>query len=198
MNESESNTNPITRLIRKFMVFGEDISLWDLIWKYTIRDFIIGLLALVPASPGVALRLIFMPFVFKSCGKGLTVRSFVALEIPERITLGDNVSLNEYVWLNGVGGIEIGNMVRIAPYTCIVSFDHEFKDPNVPIKFQTKRLAKVVIEDDVWLGSHVVVTSGVRIGKGSVIGAGSVVTKDIPPYSIAVGVPARVIKKRGE
>ena len=54
----------------------------------------------------------------------------------------------------------------------------------------------IIIEDDCWLGSHVTVTKGVRIGKGSVIGANSVVTKDIPPYSVAVGTPAKVIKKR--
>jgi acetyltransferase-like isoleucine patch superfamily enzyme len=139
-----------------------------------------------------------MPLFFAKCGKGVTIRQFVTYDIPERLTLGDNVSLNEYVWINAVGGVEIGNLVRIAPYTCIVSFNHEFKDPNVPIKFQEKKLAKVVIEDDVWLGAHVTVTAGVRIGKGSVIGAGSVVTQDIPSYSIAVGVPARVIEKRGE
>jgi acetyltransferase-like isoleucine patch superfamily enzyme len=55
---------------------------------------------------------------------------------------------------------------------------------------------EVVIEDDVWLGYNVIVLPGVTIGKGSVIGAGSVVSKDIPPYSIAIGNPARVIKKR--
>ena len=177
---------------------SEKISLWDLFWKYTIRDFIIGSLNLVPSVIGIGMRMFIMPFFFQKAGKNLTIRQFVTYEFPDRISIGDNVSFNEYVWLNAAGGIEIGNWVRIAPYSCIVSFDHEFADRDTPIKLQGRRIAKVVIEDDVWIGAHVTITKGVRIGKGSVIGAGSVVTKDIPPYSVAVGAPARVIKQRGE
>jgi acetyltransferase-like isoleucine patch superfamily enzyme len=65
------------------------------------------------------------------------------------------------------------------------------------MKDQPTYVAKVIIEDDVWIGANATILPGVRVGKGSVIGAGSVVTNDIPEYSIAVGIPARVISKRG-
>ena len=94
------------------------------------------------------------------------------------------------------GEIFIGNNVLIGPYCILRAADHEFRNPNKLIKEQGHRSGRIVIEDDVWLGARVTVLKDVTIGKGSVIGAGSVVTKDIPPYSIAVGVPAKVIGKR--
>jgi len=86
--------------------------------------------------------------------------------------------------------------VRIAPYVIFNSVDHEFSNREIPIRSQGYIAGKITIEDDVWIGAHVVINKGITIGKGSVIGAGSVVTKDIPCYSIAVGVPCRIIKER--
>jgi acetyltransferase-like isoleucine patch superfamily enzyme len=86
--------------------------------------------------------------------------------------------------------------VRIAPYVVINTVDHSFDNTSERIMNQGYTCAKVIIEDDVWIGSHVCINKGVTIGKGCVIGSGSVVTKNIPPYSIAVGVPCCVIKKR--
>lgn len=175
----------------------EKVSLSDLILKYCLRDTLIGILNIFPGAPGFALRMAIMPHFFQTCGKGLRVHNYTTFIFPERMEIGEQVSFNEYAWVNATGGITIGNMVRISPHVSIVSFDHEFKDPNTPIKDQYKRLGRIVIEDDVWIGTHATITQGVRIGKGSVIGAGAVVTEDIPPYSVAVGVPARVIKSRG-
>ena len=87
--------------------------------------------------------------------------------------------------------------MRIGAHVVIIPYNHLFEDPSVQIFKQGSSQQGVFIEDDVWIGAHVTVTDGVRIGKGSVIGAGAVVTRDIPPYSVAVGVPARVIKSRG-
>ena len=119
---------------------------------------------------------------------------------PKDVTIGNDVGLNIGVLVDPSEGgrIEIGNSVGIGPYCVLRAADHGFSDPSVTIQQQKHRPGVIVIEDDVWLGSHVVVTRNVRIGRGSVVGAHSVVTKDIPPYSIAVGVPARVIRKRGE
>ncbi len=115
---------------------------------------------------------------------------------PWKIEIGKNSSLNAGCMLNGYGGIKIGNNVRIASYTIINSVDHEFTNPDLPVNKQGYWGAKVVIEDNVWIGANVIINKGVTIGHNSVIGAGSVVTKDIPSYSIAVGVPCRVIKSR--
>jgi acetyltransferase-like isoleucine patch superfamily enzyme len=116
------------------------------------------------------------------------------------IKIGNHCSVNEFAILFGGsetgGGLEIGNDVRIAAHVRIVPMNHIYEDPKTVIHLQEIRCLGIKIEDDVWLGAGCTVLDGVTIGKGSVIGAGAVVTKDIPPYSIAVGVPAKVIKKR--
>ena len=114
------------------------------------------------------------------------------------ISMGNNCTVNSYAILYGHGGLQIGNGVRIAPQVMLMPMNHIYKDPHVPIRKQGIRTQGVKIEDDVWFGAGAVVLDGVTIGQGSVIGAGAVVTKDIPPYSVAVGVPAQVIKKRGK
>ena len=78
----------------------------------------------------------------------------------------------------------------------IVAVDHVYDDPQRPIREQGITAQGIVIEDDVWLGAGATVVDGVTIGRGSVIGAGAVVTTDMPPYSIAVGIPAKVVKDR--
>ena len=115
---------------------------------------------------------------------------------PWNLEIGKRSSLNQGCLINAAGGIKIGNYVRIAAYTVMNSVDHEYKDKNEKIYKQGYIKGRIVIEDDVWIGACVIITKGVRIGRGSIIGAGSLVNKDIPPYSIAVGVPAVVKKKR--
>lgn len=115
------------------------------------------------------------------------------------VTIGEDCTVQIYSVLIGVrdgGPITIGNGVRIAPHVMIVASNHIFADTDTPIHKQGVENAPIVIEDDVWIAGKVMIVAGVRIGRGSVIGAGAVVTKDIPPWSVAVGVPARVIKTR--
>jgi acetyltransferase-like isoleucine patch superfamily enzyme len=95
-----------------------------------------------------------------------------------------------------LGQIVIGRDVQIAPNCAFYPYDHEI-EPNAPIKDQPlKSRGGIAIEDDVWLGHNVVVLDGVRIGAGAVIGAGSVVKSNVPSRAIAVGSPARVVKRR--
>ena len=112
------------------------------------------------------------------------------------IRIGENCSVNPFAILYGHGGLNIGNNVRIAPQVVIAPMNHIYKDPDVPIWQQAIDGKGIIIEDDVWIGAGAIVLDGVKIGNGAVIGAGAVVTKDIPPYSVAVGIPAKVIKKR--
>lgn len=113
------------------------------------------------------------------------------------IELGDDCSLNPYSILYGQGGLKIGNGVRIAAHTVIVPSNHGFDDLTQPIFKQKSTGQGVVIEDDVWIGANCTILDGVRIAKGCVIGAGSVVSKSTEPFGIYAGVPARFIKKRG-
>ncbi|PPS45532.1 hypothetical protein B1A85_04595 [Chroococcidiopsis sp. TS-821] len=111
------------------------------------------------------------------------------------IEIGDCTYIGPYTCLSGKS-IKIGRDCRIASHLGIYANNHIFTDPNRKIKEQGSSYKGIVIEDDCWLASGVRIVDGVTIGQGSVIGAGAVVTKDIPPYSIAVGVPAKVIKSR--
>lgn len=100
------------------------------------------------------------------------------------------------VCIAGPGNIRIGKQCMIAANCGIFANNHKFVDPLLPIKKQGVTCQGIVVEDNCWLGHGVTVLDGVTIGEGSVIGAGAVVTKDIPPYSVAVGIPATVIKNR--
>lgn len=123
--------------------------------------------------------------------------------VQGNVRFGDNCSVQPYTILTGYGTIEdpsgqitIGNYVRIASHGMMIAANHNFSDPEKPIHGQGLSHAPITIEDDVWIGGRVNLTAGITISHGSVIGGGSVVTKSIPPMSIAVGVPAKVIKER--
>lgn len=93
--------------------------------------------------------------------------------------------------------VVIGNYVLIAPECAILGGDHNFSIPGKPIFFSGRpEVQKTIIEDDVWVGYRSIINSGVTIGRGSIIAAGSVVTKDVEPYSIVGGIPARKLKMR--
>ncbi|MBN1668468.1 MAG: acyltransferase [Anaerolineales bacterium] len=110
------------------------------------------------------------------------------------IKIGRDSLVGEYNVIRGQGGVTIGDRVYTSPFTQIIAVNHVFNDPTRPFIEQGLTAEGIVIEDDVWLGASVVVTDGVRIGQGSVIAAGAVVTKDIPAHSLAAGVPAKVIR----
>lgn len=118
--------------------------------------------------------------------------------IPQEgyVKIGDNCTIQYGCLLYGVGGLEIGSNTRIAAHTVIAPMNHIYSDPATPIWKQGETAIGIRIGSDVWIGSGVKVLDGVTIGDGAVVGAGSVVTKSIPSYSVAAGVPARVIKRR--
>ena len=129
---------------------------------------------------------------------GLNSQIYAAGEGTESITIGNNVGMNSNVMLNADcgGQIIIGNNVLIGPNCVLRASNHEFSDVRIPIKAQGHRSGRIIIEDDVWLGSNVVILPDV-IGKtGAVIAAGAVVTKDVDSFCIVGGVPAKVIAKR--
>ena len=115
-----------------------------------------------------------------------------------KILIGENCSIQVFCQLYGHGGLTIGNDVRIAAQTIIIPSNHNFDRLDMPIRDQGDTRLGITIGDDVWIGAGCKILDGVTIGSGCVIGAGSVVNRSLPPYSVAVGVPARVIRKRGE
>ena len=113
------------------------------------------------------------------------------------ITVGEYCSINPYTIIYGHGETIIGNHVMIAGHCMIIPNEHVYISKDKTIMDQGSSSTGIVIEDDVWIGHACSILDGVKIGKGAVIGAGSVVTKDIPPYTVVAGIPAKMIKGRG-
>jgi galactoside O-acetyltransferase len=117
-----------------------------------------------------------------------------------RVEIGDRVGLNQGVYVNAcIGGrISIGSDVIVGPYTVMRTSDHRFSDPARAIADQGHEPGVIVVEDDVWIAANVTVLGDVRVGRGSVIAAGAVVTHDVEPFSVVAGVPARFLRRRGD
>ena len=135
------------------------------------------------------------------CGKAIFLQDGVKLILSNQhtpkpeLTIGDYFFMNYYSVIDCHFSITIGNRVQIGPHCYISDFDHDLKvDLRLPFHRGNGNAEAVVIKDNVWLGAGVIVLKGVTIGKNSVIGAGSVVTKDIPDNSLAIGIPAKVVK----
>ena len=128
---------------------------------------------------------------FKSCGNNVYIKFPICIEGPEYISVGNDVSINPFVHMWGHGGISIGDNCLIASHCAISSLTHNTESKL----FNAENIGKPVhIGNNVWIGSHAVILPGVRIGDNVVIGAGSVVNKDIPANSVYAGVPARKLR----
>jgi acetyltransferase-like isoleucine patch superfamily enzyme len=112
------------------------------------------------------------------------------------LSIGDNVWIGQHCFLHSAGGLRIGNNVGIGPGVRIHTARHTELGRAVPIVFAPVEDAPVVIEDDADLGIGCLVLPGVRVGRGAQVGAGAVVTRDVPAYAIVAGVPARVLRYR--
>lgn len=113
------------------------------------------------------------------------------------ITIGNNCSINPYTIIYGHGkGVCIGNDVLIAGHTMIIPSNHNFSRNDLPISHQGATSKGIIIENDVWIGTGCKILDGVRISKGAIIAAGSVVNKDVPENTIVAGIPAKIIKYR--
>ncbi len=132
-------------------------------------------------------------------GDNSAIDSFVVLETRRggSIKIGKNSGVNAFSVIYGTGGVTIGDYTRIAAHTVIVASNHIFDDSTKNIHEQGVSKKGIVIGNDVWIGAGARILDGVHIGDHAVIGAGSVVTHDIPENAIAVGVPARVLRLRG-
>ena len=133
-------------------------------------------------------------------GDNVTIKDNTIIEctavlrsIAEGIRIGDNVGISQNCFFAARAMIEIGNDVIIGPGVSFFSENHNYKDVDTPIRLQGETRRKIVIEDDVWIGANATILAGVRVGKHSVIGAGSVVTKDVSANSVVAGCPAKAV-----
>ena len=133
---------------------------------------------------------------FDKCGKNVNIEHGAFFASGRGVEIGDNSGIGLNCRISGP--LRLGNDVMMAPNVTVVTQNHEVSDLTVPMRLQTAPKRKVVVGNDVWIGTNAVIMPGVTVGNGVIIGAGAVVTKDIPDYAIVGGIPARIIKYRTE
>lgn len=133
--------------------------------------------------------------IFSKCGIDVNVEHGVDFDAGNRIEIGDHSGLGID---SRIGAVRIGKDVIMGPEVMIISINHLYSDLAMPMRLQGDTPPNpVIIEDDVWIGARAIILPGRKIGKGAIIGAGSVITKDVPPNAIVGGNPAKVLKYRG-
>ena len=142
------------------------------------------------------LRTSFWRLFLKKAGKRIDIMSGVIIMSPQKVEIGHDVLLNVDTKIGGQAGVRIGNYVQLGYNVNVVSVNHAFGNPRLPIKKQGSMGGQIIIGDDVWVGANAVILPNVKVGKGAIIGANAVVTKNVKPYSIVGGVPAKFIKFR--
>lgn len=148
---------------------------------------------------GNRLRKIVCRKIFNSTKNSFTVKKGAIFGDGRSIIIGNKseIGTNARIMIKGI--LRIGDNVMMGPDVLIIDNNHRFSDTKIPMIEQGNYSPKdITIEDDVWIGGRVIILPGVKIGKGSIIGAGSVVTKNIDPYSIVGGNPAKIISSRLE
>lgn len=145
---------------------------------------------------GIVIRYVLLKSIIPSIGDNVAVYEDVYIKNIDKLTIGRNVSIHPMSYLDAAGGIEIGNDVSIAHGVTVMSSSHEYMGDDVPIKYQRINLKKTTIGNNVWIGAKATILFGVTIGDGCVIGANSLVNKDIPAKTVAGGIPAKKIKER--
>lgn len=154
-------------------------------------EFEVYLLHLAGCIPSHHLRRIIYRAGGIKIGKGSTIHMGARFYDPRNIFIGDDSLIGEVAVLDGRDKLVIGNHVAFATGVMIFNSQHEINDENF-----SPSSAPVLIEDYVFVGPRVVIQPGVRIGKGAIVAAGAVVTKDVPPFAIVGGVPAKIIGER--
>lgn len=178
----------------------------------------LALRLMIPANehrPRLWVRWFVNPFVHKK-GKHAIVRSRTRMDVfpYNQFNLGTKSVIEDFATINNgvgnviigdqtivgmgnviIGPVTIGNEVMLAQNIVISALNHGFEDVTISPRRQKETVKPILIGDDVWVGANVVITAGVTLGKHCIIGAGSVVTKDVPEFSVAVGNPAKVIKQ---
>lgn len=157
------------------------------------------LVSLFPGVLGTLIRRLFYRIFLGKVGIKFSIGILSKIQQPRAVRFGDRVAINDRAWIaaNVNGGlIEIGNDSIIGPNVVIHSGNHVFEKREVTVMSQGYRFRPIIIGKDVWIAANCTILSGVTIGDGAVIAAGSVVNKDVPEFAVVAGVPASIIRYR--
>lgn len=210
---------------------------WSLL-KYEIITFMFQDMR---GAIGIFFRNLFYPFLFKKVGKGVNFGKSITVRHPHKISIGNNVAIDDYCVLDAKGldnncitigdnvfigrgsilsckngdiilennvnigfnseifsgsRVVIGENTLIAAYVYIIGGGHDYSRIDIPISEQEKPSHGIKVEKNCWIGASALIFDGVTIGQDTIIGAGALVSKNIPPFSIATGMPARVARSR--
>jgi len=165
------------------------------IWYITFHT-VYGLVKYLPMLGGDIVRWAVLKLFLRRIEGWVWFRDNVTIWFPEGVSIGSGSMVGENCFLDGFSGLTIGRNVLIAHNASLIAEDHGFATRKIPIRRQPKTIGPVVVGDDVWIGCGARVLKGVTIGDGAIIAAGAVVTKDVAPYAIVGGIPARVLAMR--
>ncbi|MDG2304582.1 MAG: acyltransferase [Candidatus Binatia bacterium] len=162
-----------------------------------LEEVVGTLLRWIPSLLGFGLRYVFYRMLFAELGGFGYISRSVHFIHSYGIRMGRNCHINTGCTFDGRGGLTMGDNVLVGPNVVVVSSQHRWDlSPDLPMIQQGHQSAPITIGDDVWIGANSVVTPGVTLATGTVVGAGSVVTRSTEPYTIVTGAPARVIGAR--
>jgi maltose O-acetyltransferase len=150
----------------------------------------------IPGVPGFAMRTLACKVLFRELRGFAWIQPGVTFVQTNRIRVGSHFGVNTGSYINGVGGITMGNYVLLGSNVTISSGLHEIDGQEPPIFARPTTPKAIAIEDDVWIGAGAVIMPGVTLRRGTVVGANSVVTKDTEAYAVVAGVPARKLRSR--
>lgn len=180
-------------LLKKF----SDVNLFSLFFL-EIEGWVYWLLGSFPGSIGIILRNIAYMFFFKKKKGIVWIQPRVTIIQSNRFVVGRNCAVNTGSYINAKGGISFGDNVLVGANVTLSSGRHPIEGVDPPIFERPTEPLPIIVEDDVWIGANAVVMPGVILKRGTVVGAGAIVTKNTEEYSVVAGVPARIIKYRIE
>lgn len=156
---------------------------------------LLGLSRDLPGYPGLAIRYVCVKRLAAACGDNVAIYPGVYLTDLDGLRLGSNIKIGEMCFIGAAGGVVIESDVSVAHASTILTEEHDYRTPG-PLRETPLIFKQVTLRRGVWIGAGVKITAGVEVGEETAVGAGAVVTRDLPPRSVAAGVPARVLRAR--